>query len=56
MRCMTITRRQTPISEVIKMKKYETAEMEIIKFDAEDVITTSGDNSGDITLPEHEFD
>lgn len=38
------------------MKKYETAEMEIIEFDAEDIITTSNDYSGDITLPEHEFE
>lgn len=30
------------------MKKYETAEMEIVKFDCEDVIATSGDMSGDL--------
>ena len=32
-----------------KMKeKYEKAEMEIIEFETEDVITTSGDGSSDI--------
>lgn len=31
------------------MEKYEALEMEVIEFDAEDVITTSG---GDIELPE----
>ena len=31
------------------MEKYEALEMEIIEFDTEDVITTSG---GDIELPE----
>ncbi len=32
------------------MEKYETPVMEIIEFETEDVITTSGD--GDITTPE----
>lgn len=32
------------------MEKYETPVMEIIEFETEDVITTSGD--GDITMPE----
>lgn len=31
------------------MEKYEVLEMEVIEFDTEDVITTSG---GDIELPE----
>lgn len=31
------------------MEKYEALEMEVIEFDMEDVITTSG---GDIELPE----
>lgn len=31
------------------MEKYEALEMEVIEFDTEDVITTSG---GDIELPE----
>ena len=31
------------------MEKYEVLEMEVIAFDTEDVITTSG---GDIELPE----
>lgn len=35
-------------------EKYVQAEIEIIEFDAEDVITTS-DESSDITLPEIEF-
>lgn len=31
------------------MEKYEKAQMEVIEFDAEDVITTSGDiDEGDI--------
>ena len=29
------------------MKKYEDLEMEVIEFDAEDVITTSGDETKD---------
>ena len=34
-----------------KMKeKYEKAEMEIIEFETEDVITTSGDDSSDIII------
>ena len=36
-------------------KKYEKAEIEIIEFEAADVITTSGASS-DITLPEQDFD
>ena len=32
------------------MEKYEALEMEVIEFDTEDVITTSG--GGDIELPE----
>lgn len=36
-------------------KKHEMAEIEIVEFDNEDVITTS-DDSGDITLPEQDFD
>ena len=31
------------------MEKYEALEMEVIEFDTEDVITTSG---GDLELPE----
>ena len=31
------------------MEKYEVLEMEVIEFDTEDIITTSG---GDIELPE----
>lgn len=31
------------------MEKYEALEMEVIEFDTEDVITTSG---GDVELPE----
>ena len=31
------------------MEKYEALEMEVIKFDMEDVITTSG---GEVELPE----
>ena len=34
------------------MEKYEALEMEVIKFDMEDVITTSG---GDVELPEIEI-
>ena len=30
------------------MKKYEIAEMEIVKFQCEDVIATSSDMSGDL--------
>ena len=33
------------------MEKYEALEMEVIEFDTEDVITTSG-GGGDIELPE----
>ena len=34
-----------------KMKeRYEKAEMEIIEFETEDVITTSGDDSSDIII------
>ena len=32
------------------MEKYETPVMEVIEFETEDVITTSGDD--DITMPE----
>ncbi len=35
-------------------EKYIQAEIEIVEFDVEDVITTS-DESSDITLPEIEF-
>lgn len=35
-------------------ERYEKAEIEIVEFDVEDVITTS-DESSDITLPEIEF-
>ncbi len=34
----------------MKMEKYEELEIEIIEFDNEDVITTSG---GDINLPDY---
>lgn len=36
-------------------KEFEKAEIEIIEFEAEDVITTSGESS-DITLPEQDFE
>lgn len=32
-------------------EKFEKAEIEIVEFDTEDIITTSGENSG-IELPE----
>ena len=34
------------------MKKYEMLEMEIVVFDTEDVITTSGGGKGPTTTPE----
>lgn len=34
------------------MERYATPELEIIKFDAEDVITTSPASGGDTELPE----
>lgn len=33
------------------MKSFEIPEIELIKFDVEDVITTSGDEVGDNQLP-----
>ena len=35
-------------------KKYEKAEIEIIEFETEDVITTSDGGNGGIDLPEDE--
>ena len=37
-------------------KKYEKAEIEIIEFETEDVITTSGDNGIDLPEDENGFD
>ena len=34
------------------MEKYEAPEMEIVEFETEDIITTSGDPDPGITLPE----
>ena len=43
--------------EVSKMKmKYEKAEIEIIEFETEDVITTSGANGIDLPEDENGFD
>ncbi len=36
------------------MKKFETPELEVVRFEIEDVITTSGDGVID-DLPEDEF-
>lgn len=32
------------------MEKYEKAEMEVVVFEAEDIITTSGEDGGDIDM------
>ena len=37
-------------------KKYEKAEIEIIEFETEDVITTSGDNNINLPKDENNFD
>ena len=37
------------------MEKYVELEMEVIAFDSEDVITTSGEGGNDPTLPEIPF-
>lgn len=38
------------------MKKFETPELEVVKFSVEDVITTSGDVGGNGTqLPDQEL-
>lgn len=37
------------------MKKFETAEIEVIKFHVEDVITTSGGGNGDNNTSDDEM-
>ena len=34
------------------MERYETVEIEVIRFETDDVITTSDNKNGSITLPE----
>ena len=38
------------------MKKFETPEMEVVKFDVADIITTSYKDGIDTILPEDEID
>ena len=38
------------------MRKFEAPELNVIRFEIEDVITTSGDGAGDIILPEDELE
>ena len=37
------------------MKKFETAEMEVVKFNVEDVITTSNPGNGDDSTADDEL-
>ena len=40
------------MQEEIVKEKYEDLKIEVIEFDSEDVITTSGEGSNDPTFPE----